>query len=66
MIIKDLFSHKIHSSANDWPDKLIDIASIFSEFDSQVYDRKKLRKDFQKLVPAYQRLLVIHQNSEMK
>lgn len=42
MEIKDLFSHKIHSSSDDWSEKLIDIATIFAEFDGQPYDRQAI------------------------
>jgi len=31
-MILDLFSHKIHSSGDEWPDKLVEIAAIFNEF----------------------------------
>lgn len=38
-MIKDFFSHKIHSSGTDWPDKLVELATLFHEFDSQPFDR---------------------------
>jgi hypothetical protein len=38
-MIKDLFSHKIHSSGDDWTEKLAELAAIFGEFDGQPYDR---------------------------
>ncbi|MGB1260521.1 MAG: hypothetical protein ACPG6P_10805, partial [Akkermansiaceae bacterium] len=44
MSIEDLFSHKIHSSGDDWPYKLIDIASVFAEFDGAIYDRDAIEK----------------------
>lgn len=51
MEIKDLFSHKIHSSGDDWPNKLIDIASIFSEFDGMPYDRNAIEKRLSDISP---------------
>ena len=50
-MIKDLFSHKIHSSHDEWPDKLADIAAIFNEFDGQLFDRDIIEKRFQKISP---------------
>lgn len=41
-MIKDLFSHKIHSSGDDWPEKLIELAGIFGEFDGLPYNREDL------------------------
>ncbi|MCK4841803.1 MAG: hypothetical protein KAT04_07950 [Methylococcales bacterium] len=51
MEIKDLFSHKIHSSGDDWPNKLIDIASIFSEFDGKPYDRSAIETRLSEISP---------------
>lgn len=51
MEIKDLFSHKIHSSGDEWPNKLIDIASIFSEFDGKPYDRVAIEKRLSQISP---------------
>ena len=51
MEITDLFSHKIHSSGDDWPNKLIDIASIFSEFDGQPYDRAAIEHRLSEISP---------------
>ena len=51
MEIKDLFSHKIHSSRNDWPNKLIDIASIFSEFDGKPYNRVAIEERLSQISP---------------
>ena len=51
MEIKDLFSHKIHSSGDDWPNKLIDIASIFAEFDGQRYDRAAIEYRLSQISP---------------
>jgi hypothetical protein len=41
-MITDLFSHKIHSSGIEWPDKLVELATIFNEFDGQRYDRNAI------------------------
>lgn len=38
-MIQDLFSHKIHSSGADWPDKLVELAGVFAGFDGTAYDR---------------------------
>lgn len=51
MIIKDLFSHKIHSSSDDWAERLIDIATIFSEFDGKLYDRAAIEKRLSAISP---------------
>ena len=51
MEIKDLFSHKIHSSGDDWPNKLIDIASIFLEFDGTPYDRSAIENRLSEISP---------------
>ena len=51
MQIKDLFSHKIHSSGDDWPNKLIDIASIFYEFHGKPYDRAAIEKRLSEVSP---------------
>jgi len=51
MEIKDLFSHKIHSSTSNWPNRLIDIASIFAEFDGKPYDRSAIEARFLQISP---------------
>ena len=51
MIITDLFSHKIHSSGDDWSQKLIDIASVFAEFDGMPYDRAIIEERFKQISP---------------
>ncbi|MCA9952841.1 MAG: hypothetical protein KDE48_24495 [Anaerolineales bacterium] len=51
MIIKDFFSHKIHSSGSDWPDKLVELAFIFAEFDGQLYDRDAIEKRLIQISP---------------
>lgn len=50
-MIKDLFSHKIHSSHDSWANKLIDLAFVFSEFDGQIYDRSKIEERLSKISP---------------
>jgi len=50
-MIKDLFSHKIHSSKPEWSEKLIELACIFEEFDTQLYDRKAIEKRLQNISP---------------
>lgn len=50
-MITDLFSHKIHSSGDDWPDKLVELATIFSEFDGEVFDRSAIEKQLKKISP---------------
>lgn len=50
-MIKDLFSHKIHSSGDDWPEKLAEIAAIFNEFDGQLFDRDKFEQRLQSISP---------------
>ncbi|GAM73245.1 hypothetical protein JCM19241_2700 [Vibrio ishigakensis] len=51
MEITDLFSHKIHSSGDDWPNKLIDIACIFAEFDGKPYERGAIEKRLSQVSP---------------
>lgn len=51
MLITDLFSHKIHSSGDDWPEKLIDIATIFNKFDGHIYDRMAIEEELLKISP---------------
>ena len=51
MIVTDLFSHKIHSSGDDWPQKLIEIASVFAEFDGMPYDRAIIEERFKQISP---------------
>lgn len=50
-MILDLFSHKIHSSGAEWPDKLAELASIFGEFDGKVYDRQAFEDRLKKISP---------------
>ncbi|PKP17960.1 MAG: hypothetical protein CVU07_02970 [Bacteroidetes bacterium HGW-Bacteroidetes-23] len=51
MIIKDLFSHKIHSSDDSWANKLVDLAFVFSEFDRKPYDRILLEERLSRISP---------------
>ncbi len=50
-MITDLFSHKIHSSGNEWPDKLAELAAIFAEFDGQLFDRDAFEQRLQRISP---------------
>lgn len=50
-MIRDLFSHKIHSSGDEWPEKLAEIAAIFAEFDGRIFDRIAFEKRLQKISP---------------
>lgn len=47
----DLFSHKIHSSGNEWPDKLVELAFIFQEFDGKPWDRDAIIKKLTEISP---------------
>lgn len=51
MIIEDLFSHKIHSSGNEWPEKLAELAAIFGEFDGHLFDRAAFEERLQRVSP---------------
>jgi hypothetical protein len=51
MTINDLFSHKIHSSNDDWPEKLAELAAIFNEFDGQPYNRDDFEIRLQRISP---------------
>lgn len=50
-MITDLFSHKIHASNPSWPDKLVELAHIFAEFDEKVYDRSAIERRLAQLNP---------------
>lgn len=50
-MITDFFSHKIHSSNADWPDKLVELAFLFSEFDGRRFDRNALENRLQQISP---------------
>lgn len=51
MVIRDLFSHKIHSSDDSWANKLVDLAFVFAEFDRKPYDRVLLEERLSKISP---------------
>jgi len=50
-MILDLFSHKIHSSGDEWPEKLAELAAIFGEFDGQLYNRAAFEERLQQISP---------------
>ena len=50
-MIVDLFSHKIHSSRNEWPDKLVELAAIFGEFDGELFDRNAFENRLEEISP---------------
>lgn len=50
-MITDLFSHKLHSSDDDWPEKLTEIAAIFGEFDGKLYDRNAFEERLKRISP---------------
>ena len=50
-MIKDLFSHKIHSSGDEWPEKLAELAAIFGEFDGLRYDRSAFEERLKRISP---------------
>lgn len=50
-MITDLFSHKIHSSGEEWPEKLVEIAGIFGDFDGQLYDPARLKARLTEISP---------------
>ena len=51
MAITDLFSHKIHSSGDEWPDKLAELAAIFAGFDGQVFSRAAFETRLERISP---------------
>ncbi len=50
-MILDLFSHKIHSSGEDWPEKLAELAAIFGEFDGRLYNRDEFEARLRRISP---------------
>jgi len=50
-MITDLFSHKIHSSGNEWADKVVELASVFNEFDGELYNRKDIENKLLSISP---------------
>ena len=56
-MIVDLFSHKIHSSGNEWPDKLSELAAIVGEFDGELFDRDEFENRLRQISPRSSYLL---------
>lgn len=50
-MITDFFSHKIHSSGEEWPEKLVELATIFAEFDNEIYSRSAIEQRLQTISP---------------
>ena len=50
-MLTDLFSHKIHSSGDEWQDKLVDIATIFSKFEGKEFDRNHIEEELKEISP---------------
>ncbi len=50
-MIEDLFSHKIHSSGDEWSEKLIELAFIFAKYDGLEYNRDEIENDLGKISP---------------
>ncbi len=50
-MITDLFSHKIHSSGDEWPDRLVEIAGFFSRYDGKPYDRELIERELSQISP---------------
>ncbi|MCK5658282.1 MAG: hypothetical protein KAH96_00185 [Alphaproteobacteria bacterium] len=50
-MIIDFFSHKIHSSSEAWPEKLVELAAIFGEFDGKLFDRNAFEERLQRISP---------------
>lgn len=50
-MITDLFSHKIHSSGDEWPEKLSELAEIFAEFDGTLYSRAAFEECLARVSP---------------
>ena len=52
-LITDFFSHKIHSSGPDWPNRLCAIADIFNRHSGERYEscRDRLMDDFKDVAP---------------
>lgn len=50
-MIQDLFSHKIHSTGPEWPDKLVELAAIFHRFDGAVYNRTAIERELLEISP---------------
>jgi hypothetical protein len=50
-LITDLFSHKIHSSGDEWPERVAELAFLFKEFDGKLFDRNALEERLQAISP---------------
>lgn len=50
-MILDLFSYKTHSSGDEWPEKLAELAAIFGEFDGRLYNRPSFEERLQQISP---------------
>lgn len=50
-MITDLFSHKIHSSGDEWPDKVAELAAVFNEFDGKIWDRAAIETRLRQISP---------------
>lgn len=50
-MMRDFFSHKIHSASADWPDKLVELAGLFGEFEGMPFDRDALEQRLEQIGP---------------
>lgn len=50
-MITDLFSHKIHATAPEWPDKLVEIAQLFARFDGLPFNRSAIEQALLRISP---------------
>lgn len=50
-MISDLFGHKLHVTLPDWPDKVVELAQIFSAFDGHAYDRASIEERLKTISP---------------
>jgi hypothetical protein len=50
-MIKDFFSHKIHSSGPEWPEKIAELAAIFGEFDGKLFNRSDFENRLRLISP---------------
>ncbi|MBI3651527.1 MAG: hypothetical protein HY231_10955 [Acidobacteria bacterium] len=50
-MITDFFSHKIHSSSDEWPNKLVELAFLFAEFDGKIFNRDAIEKKLLEISP---------------
>jgi hypothetical protein len=49
--ITDLFSHKIHSSAGVWPERVAELAFLFRDFAGKIFDRNALEERLKAISP---------------